>query len=486
MGEKTIVHLYKQSYMKHVYLVCFLLSLALVQEAQARQPVYPGDSTIPNLPKKYLTRVTGKANAIQRGLDKSERKALQQVERIEKKIKRQLLKVDPLKADVLFGHSSNTISNFRKRLEATGEATGGPASFINNYTDTLETTFKFLEGQGLAGMAGTRLEDAKKAILQVKGKLQVSENIQASIRNRKAELVESIGNISRCKAGLSKLNKRVYYYHQQLNDYKEMLQEPSRAEEKAMAILRKSDVYKSFVQKHSMLASLFNINMNEDVQAALADYQTMQSVEQQVRQGIGSDISAQEFVSQQMQYAASLVDQAKSKISSGSLDDVPNFTPNSLKTKPFLKRMEYAADIQSQPSNVYLPTMLDLALQIGYKFSEKGVAGLGVNYKFGFGENLSKVRFTSEGVGLRSFASYRLKGILHLAGGWEFNHYSRFYSLSDLSEGSNWAQSILAGVKINAFKVGKYQANFVLFYDFKANQSVPRTSVIKFRYQYTL
>jgi hypothetical protein len=50
---------------------------------------------------------------------------------------------------------------------------------------------------------------------------------------------------------------------------------------------------------------------------------------------------------------------------------MPEFKPNTQKTKSFLKRLEYGANFQTQKATNFFPAVSDLGLSLGYKFSDK-------------------------------------------------------------------------------------------------------------------
>ena len=120
-----------------------------------------------------------------------------------------------------------------------------------------------------------------------------------------------------------------------------------------------------------------------------------------------------------MQNAQSQLSQLKDKVSqysngaignsSGDID-APDFKPNSQKTKSFLKRLEYGGNVQSQRARMMFPVTSDIALSLGYKLNDKSLIGVGASYKLGLGTGWNNVRLSNEGVGIRSFFDYKLKG----------------------------------------------------------------------------
>ena len=91
------------------------------------------------------------------------------------------------------------------------------------------------------------------------------------------------------------------------------------------------------------------------------------------------------------------------------------FKPNSQKTKSFFRRLEFGINIQSQRSNGYFPVTSDIGLSLGYRLNDKSTIGVGISYKVGWGKNIQHINITHQGVGLRSFVDWKIKGSFWLS-----------------------------------------------------------------------
>jgi hypothetical protein len=142
--------------------------------------------------------------------------------------------------------------------------------------------------------------------------------------------------------------------------------------------------------------------------------------------------------------------------------------------------------MQSQKSRNYFPVTSDLGLSLGYKLNDKSIIGIGAGYKLGWGRDIRHINITHQGVGLRSFLDWKIKGSFWLSGGYEMNYRSEFRSIEELKGLSAWQQSGLIGVskvismKTKFFKKTKMQ----LMWDFLSYQQKPQTSAILFRIGY--
>ena len=121
---------------------------------------------------------------------------------------------------------------------------------------------------------------------------------------------------------------------------------------------------------------------------------------------------------------------------------------------------------------------------MGYKISDNMTAGVGVSYNLGWGTGLNHIRFSSQGVGLRSYMDVRAKGSIWITGGYEYNYMQQFAGLSDLRNYDVWQKSALLGLT-KKYNLGKMGGNLQLLYDFLAASQVPQASPLKFRIGYT-
>ena len=166
--------------------------------------------------------------------------------------------------------------------------------------------------------------------------------------------------------------------------------------------------------------------------------------------------------------------------------DMPDFKPNNERTKSFFKRLEFGTNIQTQKAQYYFPATSDIGLSVGYKLNNKSIIGIGASYKLGLGSGWNHISFSHQGVGLRSFMEWKLKGSFYVSGGYEQNYRAAFNSVAQLKDLSAWQQSALLGVS-KKYKISKkFKGNMQLLYDFLHTQQVPRTQPVLFRLGYNL
>ncbi len=461
-------------------------------------PVKAQDSLVTRttqVPRKYLHQIDHKSRQLEKQVDKRTARALDRMMRQEKKLQEKLSKIDSLAAKNIFSKSIDSLGSLKTKLRSkTAKYEKALNGQYFGYLDTLQNSLGFLKDSkellGKAKGAEEKLKGSMESVKQLQSKLQQAEQIKQYIRERRQLLKAQLSQYTGLTKDLQKINKEAYYYAQQLNEYKSVFQDRKKAEAKAMELLQKLPAYKDFLQRNSQLASLFNLSAggggSENLEQSLAGLQTRTQVEQLIQQRIGSAGPAgRQAVSQQMQAARSQFDELKKNFPDlDNAADMPDFKPKEMKTKSFLQRLEFGTNLQFQRSSQYFPTTGDVAGQVGYKYNKNGIVGVGASYKVGLGTGFDNIRISHQGVGLRSFADYKLKGTFFVNGGFEYNYNIPFTSATQLYNPKSWTRSALLGIS-KKYKINnKLKGNLMLLFDFLYNQQVPRTDPIKFRVGY--
>jgi len=440
---------------------------------------------------RYIQSVSKKTNELEQKLDKKSQKALAQLQKQEARMKKKLTKIDSAAAKNIFSNAGDKYKELEQRLT-------NPS--IKQYIpglDTISTSLKFLQqNSDLLNQSKEIKEKLADAMNKVKGlesQLQKAEDLKQFLKERRQFLKEQLSKFGFAKE-LKKVNKQVYYYSQQLNEYKAILNDPKKIERKAIELLSKTKLFKDFMQKNSMLASLFRMpgDPNDpNYMASLAGLQTRASVQQLIQNQLAAGgPNAQQQLQANLQQAQSQLQQLKDKVikaGGGSSDaELPDFKPNNQKTKSFLQRLELGTNIQSQKSTNFFPVTSDIGLSLAFRLSDKSLIGIGASYKLGWGSGWNNINLSHQGVGLRSFIDWKLKGSFYISGGYEQNYKAEIRNITQLQDYSAWQHSGLIGmskvvsVKSKLFKKTKVQ----LLWDFMSYQQVPRAQPIVFRVGY--
>lgn len=366
---------------------------------------------------------------------------------------------------------------------------------LNNYIpqlDSLHTSLKFLDSKFLTDKFNT--EQALKSITDLQNKLNYSNAIEQVLKDKQQQykdlLSKYTGIPNRLKNSLNNYTEKIYYYKQQIQEYKNQLKDPEKLQAQALAILRELPAFQSFMKKNSFLSSIFRTDNPTDINdPSLAGLQRRNVVESQIQTQIqNGGPNAGSMVQQNLQQAKGELDKLKDKLQKeGNVADLdmPNFKPNTQKTKTFWKRLEYGANLQNQKGSSILPNTSDIALTVGYKLNDKSVIGIGTSYKLGLGSGLDNIRLSSEGISLRSYIDYKIKNSWYASGGYEQQYLSRFDNLNIILHDMNaWQQRALIGLTKKYSISKKFKGNMQLLYDVLYQQNT-NTKPLVFRLGYS-
>jgi len=443
------------------------------------------------IPTKYISIIDKKITTYSNRVSSKTIKTLTKLSRWETKVKGTLQKLNPDAANKLFGNNQLTFASLLQKIQQ-GEAVALQYhQQYDKYRDDLTTNIKYLEKQKAFLDSGVvkKLSAAKKKIQELNAEEDSTDAIQQFIKERKKQLISTAFKYMGNSRYLSKINKETWYYAETIRNYKELFNDEEKLERTAKEILNKVPGFSAFVKKNSMLASLFGAPGDIASATSYVGLQTRASVQGLIQERIaGGGPNAQQIVSQNMQAAQAQLNEYKDKLlkSPTGSGDMPDFKPNLQKTKTFKQRLEFGSDFQFAKSNTLMPTTMDLAFTAGYKLNDKSVAGIGAAYKMGLG-SIDRIRFSTQGLSLRSFIDWKLKKSFFITGGWEMNYLSVLPpSPTVVKYNDNWQQSALAGiskkikVKTKWFKQTKLQ----LLYDFLAKQHLPVSQPLLFRVGY--
>ncbi|MEO6230418.1 MAG: hypothetical protein ABJB11_13685 [Ferruginibacter sp.] len=473
-----------------ILLTLILLSIQSFSQDSLEVPA------LSNIPKKYFNAIDSKVDIYSSRIKKKTTKTLERLSRMETRIKGLLQKVSPETADKLFNPNQPTFSSILQQYK-NGEALA--LSYLapyNKYRDDLTTGLKYLEVQH-ENYDSSLIKKAISSRHQMEELNQTedqSEVLQQFIKDRKKELTEQAIKYIGQSRYLAKINKEAYYYTTTLKNYKEIFTDSKKTEQTAVSMLNKIPAFKKFLQQNSQMASMFGAGTEVTGPANLTGLQTRQSIQDILtsRMGVGGP-NVMQAVQQNLQQAQEQLDGLKNKLIANPLAslnkngdlDMPDFKPNEQKSKTFKQRLDFGFNVQFAKNNTLLPTTSDISLTVGYKINDKSTIGFGGAYKVGMG-TIKKIKFTHEGIGLRSYIEWKLKKQFFISGGYELNHNAQFKNIEVLKNYDAWQRSALIGltkklsVKSKWFKT----SNIQILYDILSQQHVPVSQPLLFRVGY--
>ncbi|MGC4036054.1 MAG: hypothetical protein QM764_08835 [Chitinophagaceae bacterium] len=467
-------------------LIIFAHSDAIAQDDDASK----SEATIS---ARYINKVTDHVSTVDRKLESYNAKALQQFQKHQERLWKKLNQVDSVGAKKIIADAQQRYKSFEQKLNDPKQ--------LSQYIpllDTLKTSLKFLSANNnLLTKAKNGTASVDQALGKVNGlenELQKADVIKQYLNQERQLLQQQLQNLGLVKQ-LKQFNKDVYYYSQQVNEYKQILKDPKRIERKTIELLSRTKLFQDFMHKNSLLASLFRLpsdDPNDPGYAQLANgLQTRSQVNQFIQNQLGSGgPAALQQVQGNIRQGSDMLQQLKNKVTQygSSSDDVmpEGFKPSAQKTKSFFKRLEYGTNIQSQRAQYFFPATSDIALSVGYKLNNRSVIGIGAAYKLGLGNGWNHMQFSQQGAGLRSFIDWKFKGNFWITGGFEANYKTEFHKIDELKSLDAWQQSGLIGIS----KVVDVKSTFLkktklqLLWDFLSYQQMPRTQAVLFRIGY--
>jgi hypothetical protein len=476
--------------MGFIRLITLLLLLFTLYNCQAQTDT--ALQAAGQLPASYINQVSNKISNVDKKLSRQTVKALKKFEKLEARLKRKLLGKDSTAIKEIFENSEEKLLQLKDGfINMPDKAIDEMNGEHNAYIDTLKSTFKFLQqkSENLVGKSKIftdKLSGAASKLNVLEGRLQKGEDIKRYLRERREILKQQLEKFGMVKQ-IKQIDKSVYYYSQYINEYKGILKNKKKLEQKAMALLYKIPAFKNVVSQNSILSSLFphNSGLGNVTQAQLIQgLQSRRGVQQYLQNSVavGGPI-ANQVISQQINIATLELNKLKDKITKyGGDGEIPTFKTNNLKTKPFFKRIEYGVNFQFSKSSAFFSSTSDIAISAGYKLNDDGSAiGIGAAYKLGLGKGFNNIKLTNEGLGIRSYIDWHLKAKFFVSGGYEQNYLTAFRNIQQLNNSSYWLTSGLIGVSKKYQVSKKVKGKAQILFDFLSNTHFPKTPSILFR-----
>jgi hypothetical protein len=392
----------------------------------------------------------------------------------------------------------STVVSLRDRLLASPHPSTIPRIKYLPGLDSVQTALQFLAKCKLPASSLSSLSSLRSAVVRLQDQFQQAGVIQTFVA----------GKLQQGQAAAQGLQRQLYYYKVQMQQYESLLHDPDKAADKLLRVVRNQPAFRAFFSKNSYLAALFRVPGSEigvsgsevAVGQPLPGLQTREQVAALVAERLGPGASFVSVVSGassdgsnplagNMQQAQDQMGQVKEKIASlgrnGSDATMPDFRVNPYHTKTFLQRIQLGLDMQTQSNTGLVPALSVIGVSAGYLLNSRSIVGIGMAYKLGWGQPFEHISFSSQGLAVRSFIDWRWKGSWWLAGGFEANYYSAFSHLSQLRALSAWQSSALAGL-MKTYKAGKRAGNVQLLFDALYRQHIPSSQPVVFRVGYAL
>jgi hypothetical protein len=500
--------------MSHKLAFGLAAAFCLAGAATHAQSVDTLTGKLANFPTQLFGKIGSQSADLNKQLTARTQKYLSKMARQEQQMRQKLALVDPGAAQRLFANSQQQYAALAAQVRGdTGHRTVRLSGRYIPYVDTLQGAMSFLQqypqvlakGSGVGNVSGltapigtvqTKLQGAANQFQALQAKMQDADMVKAYVQSRQQMISAYIAQHTQFAGVLGKplagMQQEQYYYSQRVQQYKAMLSDPGALAQQALAIVGKLPAFQNFMKTHSQLGSLFHLPGNYSSIQDMHNVQTKEQVAAAVKSQVSASGSAGAAALQSsLQSAQSQLDGYKEKLSKLGIGNgdapMPNFKPNDQKTKTFLKRLQFGFNFQTTHTSNFYPSLLSLGVSLGYQLGHSNVIGVGAAYELGTGNGVNDIRFTSQGLGLRSFINIKMKGSLSVSGGFEYNYTTPFTTYQQLRQIQYWQRSGLIGVTKTISTKSKLlkQTTLSLLWDFLSYQNVPPTEPVIFRMGYT-
>ena len=195
-------------------------------------------------PQKFASSIGKKADKLQDKLVEKSVKTLDKLQGQEERLYKKMLGgKDSLLAKAKLSEIKEKYGTLKKSIKS-------PA-LVNNAKqyipklDSLTTSLKYLNDNGISG----KVKDALSKTQLLQDKFQQAEQIKKFIAERREQLKQQLEKLGMLKQ-LKQINKRIYYYTAQINEYKDLLNDPQKIEKKALDFLSKTKLFKDFMARN--------------------------------------------------------------------------------------------------------------------------------------------------------------------------------------------------------------------------------------------
>jgi hypothetical protein len=436
--------------------------------------------------EKILSKLTEEASKMEQALNKGNTASLQKLKKKELKLRAKLWKKDSTLAKKIF-------PDIEGQYQAIQNTKVNLTNIQGDYSaklDSLTAGLNFLKGAQIK--SSPEIDAALSKYKNLQKKLKETEEIKKFLASRQKQLkseFEKFGMVSQIKG----FQKEIYYYAEKIKGFKKYWEEPSKIETELLLALKAVPEFSNFFAKHSIMGSIFPVSPSSSFTGQ--GIQNRASVVSNIISRFGSQQQAVQNLSSSLGAATEQLNILKNRpgiLSTGSLGsdtdfEVPKgFKPNGQRNKTFFQRLEVGFNFQTQKNSSLFPATSDLGFSLGYKLNDNNSVGLGLAYKIGLGKNWDEIKFTSRGIGIRSFIDFKIKKSIYITGGYEKNYQSDFKSITQLQNVSGWQNSGLIGLSKKFSVSKKIKGDVKLLWDFLSYNQIPRTKPILFRIGYII
>lgn len=479
--------------MKAVF-ICLLLHFCLLNfftaNAQEETVLIQQSNRYIDLKAKSLAKLNVR-------LERQQKRLLKKLTRREQRFAAKLKQKDSVAYD-RYSHQRLSYDSIQKLSQPDSAMLAKTAVRRNTSIDSLKAIQAFIQNKSSTFNTNTQVPGSDAKLTQLQSQLNYRNYINELIAQRTNNL-QSIAGSNNIPA-FTGIQKQVYYAKQKMNVFKEMEEEPSKAEDQAMEYLQGTEGFDTYMDKAAAGPnSMHNLGANAtgaDLQKM--GLQTKQQVQAVLQQRFGNNLGglSQKMGDQIKSFQDKTQNINATKQSLQSLRQLkhinkPTFKINPMRGLPFWKRIEKQYNFQTTRATIDgAPAILQLSAMAGYAQSSRLSYGIGVVEATGLGQSWTDLRLSFQGVGFRSYTTWQWQYGIGAYGGYErlykqaaFNNTTTTDQASAPSPHSTntYSESILIGFTKNYHINDKWNGAIQLLYDIWWQQKgLPSPIVLRF------
>lgn len=295
--------------------------------------------------------------------------------------------------------------------------------------------------------------------------------------------------------GFKAIDKQVFYAKEKIKVFRQINDEPSKVEEQALEILQGQQGFDKWMEQASGRKMPSGSLGASDLEKM--GYQTKRQVTEQlqqkfgnnlggVQQNMGKQINDYQSKIKEFKIAANTAKQTKESVSQLKNLNKPSFKINPMRGLPFSKRIEKQFSWQTNRATIGKPAILQMAAMAGYKHTPHLIYGVGIATAIGLGQNWYNIKFSFEGLGVRSFAEWQWQyGIGAYSGYERMFKQAAFINKGEMisqqkenkHSASSYNESVLIGL-VKRYRVSeKMNGSIQLLYDIWYKEKGLRTPI---------
>jgi hypothetical protein len=299
----------------------------------------------------------------------------------------------------------------------------------NDAVDSLKGVQSFVKAKDVGSANNPEMQNQNARM----GKLQGQLNLRTQISQLIAQRTNDLKNTPKGNsiAGFKGIEKHVFYYSAKIKVFKDIQDEPSKAENLAMEYLQGSagfdNAMKSSSSSIKSTANLSNGITAEEMR--VLGFQTKKITQQNLEKKFGNNLGVitknateglKQYQEQFKDFTGSIND-TKKTLKSVSKMQKPLFKINPMRGLPFCKRFEQHFNWQAAhaTSDGSAPATITASYVYGFKHTPKLTYGMGLAGALGLGQSWQNVKFSFQGIGLRSYAKCELQYGIGVYAGYE-------------------------------------------------------------------